>query len=185
MNRRGGRKGRKGGKKGKGEGFNLEKYEARQEKKLAKMTEKSAKKCEKRAEFQAAVCGKSENAEDCTLWAEAMQKACLSKSECKLELAGNQGKCSGAYKAMLMSFRKEDSPLMTGFETSASIGDCFKNSIDAMSTCIGDSKAATEKSLEGVQVPTEEMIAEMKAERKAERKAKRGNRRGGRKSNRR
>lgn len=97
-----------------------------------------------------------------------MQEKCQMNSACKIELAGNQGRCSGAFKAMLRSFRTdEESPLMEGLEDSASIGDCFKTTLDAASTCKAGSKKATEVSLEGVNVPSEEDIAEVKAQLKS------------------
>ena len=170
-----GKKNKRGGKKG--EGFNLEKFQEKHEKRIAKMEKRSAAKCEKKAKFQAAVCGKSEDAESCTLWAETMMQSCVSKNKCKLYLTTNQGVCSGAYKAMLTSFRKEDSPLMEKYATSDSIGNCFKNTIDEAQQCFIMEKEVTAGALQEINVPSEELIAEVKAEKKAERQNKNKNRR--------
>ena len=85
---------------------------------------------------------------------------------------------------MLSSFRKDDQPLMEGLGTSTLIGDCFRETLDAASTCFAGSKKATETSLTGINVPSEETIAQVRAQLKAMRKAGRKNNRRGRKNGR-
>lgn len=134
----------------------MEKYEAKMAKKMGRMTKRSEKVCEKKEKFQAAVCEKMEDKENCQQWAKAMQEKCSMNRGCKIELAGNQGRCSGGYKAMLKSLRTDEEKFMEGLEDSAAIGNCFKTTIDAFSVCKAGAKKATEDNLKDVTVPTEE-----------------------------
>jgi len=67
-----------------------------------------------------------------------------------------------------MSFRKEEEvPLMGGLENSASIGDCFKTTLDNIETCKADTKTLIEGMLKDVNVPSEEMIKKVREQFKA------------------
>lgn len=104
-----------------------------------------------------------EDKESCAQWAKAMQEKCKVNSACRIDLKGDQSRCSGAFKAKLMSFRKdEEVPLMEGLETSASIGDCFKITLNDAETCKAESKTLIEDMLKDVNVPSEEMIQKVR-----------------------
>lgn len=106
--------------------------------------------------------------ESCKKWAEAMQEKCKVNSACKIDLNGDKSRCSGAFRAMLMSFRKEEEvPLMEGLKTSDSIGDCFKITLEDAKTCKAESKTLIEDMLKDVNVPSEEMIKKVREQFKA------------------
>ena len=97
-----------------------------------------------------------------------MKQKCEMNWACKIDLRMDQTKCSGAFKAKLMSFRKEEEvPLMEGFESSVQIGDCFKNTLDSAETCKAESHAQLGDLLKDVNVPSEEMIKKVREQFKA------------------
>jgi len=135
------------------------------------MEEKAEKKCDRKNKFHAMVCEEMEDKENCLKWVDAMQEKCKANSDCKIDLMGNKMKCSGAFRAKLMSFRKEEEvSLMGGLETSALIGSCFTSTLDAAETCKSLSKTKIESMLVGVNVPSEELIKEQRKQFKEMRK---------------
>merc|ERR1712166_691348 len=118
--------------------------------------------------FQAAVCEEMEDQEGCAKWAEAVQEKCKVNWGCRIDLKGDQSRCRGALTVKLMSInREEEVPLMEGLETNASIGDCFTSTLDDAETCKADSKTKIEDMLDGVNVPSEEMIEKVREQIKA------------------
>lgn len=109
--------------------------------------------------FQDAVCEEMDDKESCARWAEAMQEKCKLGWSCRIDLMGDRGRCNGAFTAKLMSIHKEDEvELMEDLESSASIGDCFQGTLDDAVSCKADSTSKIEDMLDGVNVPSEELI---------------------------
>ena len=93
-----------------------------------------------------------------------MQEKCRVSSACRINLKGEKSRCSGAFKAKLM---EGEVPLMEGLDSSALIGECFTVILNDTKTCKDRSETQIEDMLDGVNVPSEEMIKEVREQFKA------------------
>jgi len=106
-----------------------------------------------------------------------MQVKCETMSNCKLETKKNMGKCTGAFRWRMSSYKDDKVKLTDESLTESEIGDCYENTLLAAQTCAIDAKKALE-SVGEYNAPSDEEIKAFKDEvRKARRAKKMRNRR--------
>jgi len=89
-----------------------------------------------------------------------MDIKCKENAKCTKEHKSNVGKCTGAFKLMMASFRNTE--VDPSEFNNAGVGQCYENTLIAAEKCIKSSQEKVASALDGVTEPTEEELNKFK-----------------------